>query len=46
MPSMSKKVLKVFRVLLNFAVEFDWIQTNPAATVKPVRIKSDGFHTW
>ena len=45
-PSMSNKVLKVLRVMLNFAVELDWIQVNPAATVKPLKIKSEGFHTW
>jgi integrase len=46
-PEQANTVLKVLRLLLNFGISIDMLQTNPASGVK--RFKSpnpDGIHAW
>jgi integrase len=46
-PEQANTVLKVLRLLLNFAISIDMLQNNPAKGVK--RFKSpnpDGYHAW
>jgi integrase len=45
-PEAANNLLKVLRVMLNYAVSIDMIATNPAAMVKRFRSRGEGFHTW
>ncbi len=45
-PEAANNLLKVLRVLLDYAVGQDMIASNPARGVKRYRNHSDGFHTW
>ena len=45
-PHAANNRLKVWRVLLNHAVEMDLIEVSPAVSVKPHRIEAGGFHCW
>lgn len=45
-PGAANNLLKVVRLMLEFAVADGWIDTNPAVGVKKVRGKSDGRHSW
>jgi integrase len=45
-PEAANNLLKVLRVLLSYAVSLDMITSNPAASVKKCRNRSDGFHRW
>jgi len=36
----------MIRTLMRFAVEEGWRKDNPTADVRPIRIRSEGFHTW
>lgn len=45
-PTAANNLLKVLRNLMAFAVDRDWRRDNPTTGVKPLRYKSDGFHSW
>jgi len=46
-PEAANNLLKVLRVLLNYAVEIGMIASNPALRVKSYRSRnSEGYHTW
>jgi integrase len=45
-PEAANNLLRVLRMMLNYAVSIDMIPSNPAAGVKGYRSKGDGFHTW
>jgi integrase len=45
-PGAANNLLKVLRVVLNFAVGEELIPRNPALAVKRYKTRSEGFHTW
>ncbi len=45
-PSARNNRLRMLRMLLNHALELDWIESNPTVGVKKMRSTSGGFHTW
>lgn len=45
-PNAANKLLERLKVLLDLAVDEGWRPDNPAARIKPYRIRSEGFHTW
>lgn len=45
-PAAANNLLKVLRYMLDFAVSRQMRPENPAAKVKPINYKTDGFHTW
>ena len=45
-PTAANNLLKVLRVLLNYAVNVEMIATNPAIGVKRYRIRGDGYPPW
>jgi integrase len=45
-PSAANNLLKRLRMILDYAVIIGMRDNNPAKVVKPIRIKSDGFHKW
>jgi integrase len=45
-PQAANNLLKVLRVLLNYAVDIGMIRSNPAIGVKSYESHGDGFHTW
>lgn len=45
-PSAANNFLKVLRWMMAFAVERNFRTDNPVIGIKPLRIESDGFHTW
>jgi integrase len=45
-PGAQRNLLRMLKMLLNFAVEMDIRPDNPAAGVRLAHAKGDGFHTW
>lgn len=45
-PEAANNLLKMIRRLMQFAIERDWRDTDPARDVRKVKHKSDGFHSW
>lgn len=45
-PAAANNLLRMFRILMPLAIKRGMIKVDPAAYVKPLKIKSDGFHTW
>lgn len=45
-PTAANNLVKVLRWLLDIAVSRQWRTDNPARGVRPLKIESDGFHTW
>jgi len=45
-PEAANSLLKVLRVILNYAVEDGMIPNNPAVGVKRYRSRGEGIHTW
>jgi integrase len=45
-PAAANNFLKVLRWMMTFAVERNLRPDNPVVGIKPLRIESDGFHTW
>ncbi len=45
-PNGAKNRIKVVRRVFNWAVEHDYVTSNPARDVKCVTAGSQGFHTW
>ena len=42
----ANDTIGVLRILLAFAVENEMLATNPALTIKPLRVESDGWAPW
>ena len=45
-PSDANKFLKCMSALMAFAVDRQWLQSNPARGVAKLAVKGQGFHTW
>jgi integrase len=45
-PEAANNLLKVLRVMLDYAVDIEMIPSNPAAGVKRYKSRGDGFHSW
>jgi integrase len=45
-PDAANNLLKVLKVLLNYAVSIEMIASNPAIGVKRYRSHGEGYHTW
>ena len=45
-PHQSNKLLKVMKRVLTLAIDEGMIESNPAAGMKPIPVKSEGFHAW
>lgn len=45
-PAAAHNYVRIMRALFAFAVDNDWVQTNPALAVKTVEPETDGHHTW
>lgn len=45
-PAAANNLLKVLRAMMRFAVDRNLIKVDPTNGVKPLRYKTDGFHTW
>jgi integrase len=45
-PEAANNLLKILRVMLDYAVSQDMIESNPAAKVKKYRSRGEGVHTW
>jgi hypothetical protein len=45
-PEAANNLLKVLHVLLDYAVDQEMIDSNPATGVKRYRSRGDGIHTW
>jgi integrase len=45
-PQAANNLLKVLRLLLNYAIEVDMLASNPAVGIKPYKSRKEGFHVW
>ncbi|WP_374576924.1 tyrosine-type recombinase/integrase [Phenylobacterium sp.] len=45
-PSAANNLLKVLRAVMKFGVERNMLKADPTAGVKPLKNKTEGFHTW
>lgn len=45
-PAAANSLIRILRWLMEFAVRRQMRNDNPAAAIKPIRYKTDGFHTW
>uniref|UniRef100_UPI0034A43039 tyrosine-type recombinase/integrase n=1 Tax=Dongia sp. TaxID=1977262 RepID=UPI0034A43039 len=45
-PAAANSLLKRLRALMQFALEADLIKTDPTFSVRPIRQKTAGFHSW
>jgi integrase len=45
-PEGANNLLKVLRVLLDYSMSIDMIESNPASGVKRYKSKGEGFHKW
>jgi integrase len=45
-PTDANKYLKASSALFRFAIDRQWLQANPAAGIKKLATKGEGFHTW
>jgi len=45
-PESANNLLKVLRVMLDYAISIDMIANNPAIGVRRYKSRSDGFHIW
>ena len=45
-PAAANNLLRMIRMLMRFAVEEGWRKDDPTLGVKPIKIRSEGFHTW
>jgi site-specific recombinase XerD len=39
-------LLAMLRILMTHAIDLEWRTDNPAKDVRPLKVKSDGFHSW
>lgn len=42
----ANNMIRVIRLVLDYAVDIEWIEVNPLAKVKGFKRESTGFHTW
>ena len=45
-PEAANNLIKLLRVMLNYAVDLGMIENNPAAGIKRYKNRGVGFHTW
>lgn len=45
-PTAANNLVKVLRWMMGFAVDRELRTDNPCVGVKPLKVESDGFHTW
>ncbi|WP_337996184.1 tyrosine-type recombinase/integrase [Oleispirillum naphthae] len=45
-PRKANQALDALRILLNYAVEIEIIDNNPATRIKPIRIDTEGWKPW
>jgi integrase len=45
-PEAANNLVKILRVMLNYAVELGMIESNPATDIERYKNRGDGFHTW
>ncbi|WP_167356427.1 tyrosine-type recombinase/integrase [Sulfitobacter delicatus] len=45
-PSAANNLRDRLRAILDLAVDLEWRNDNPVAFVKPLKVRSKGFHTW
>lgn len=45
-PVSANNMVKTLHMLMGFAVLRNLRQNNPAANIKPLKVKGDGWHTW
>jgi integrase len=45
-PSAANNLLKVLKLLLNYAISYEMLTVSPALGVKGYKIAGDGHHTW
>lgn len=45
-PEAANALVKALRQLFNFAVEYEYVQSNPAKSVPYLQSGSEGFYTW
>ena len=45
-PTAGNRLLSIIAILLDLALDLGWIESNPARTLKKLKHKSAGFHTW
>lgn len=45
-PGAANNLLRMFRLILGYAVEMELLEINPAMGVKKYSTKGDGFYTW
>lgn len=45
-PAAANRWLRLLKVLMQLAVEEGWRKDNPTSGIKPIKNKTDGFHTW
>ncbi|MFU8863265.1 MAG: tyrosine-type recombinase/integrase [Rhodobacterales bacterium] len=45
-PSAANNLRDRLRAIMDFAVDLEWRKENPVKTVKPLKVRSKGFHTW
>lgn len=45
-PAAANNLLKVLRALMRFAVERNWRPADPSRAVRPLKYRTEGWHTW
>jgi integrase len=45
-PVAARNFLSALRVLMDYCIVQEWRTDNPAQSVKPPQVKSDGYYTW
>ena len=45
-PEAANNLIKLLRVMLNYAVDLGMIESNPATSIKRYKNRGVGFHTW
>ena len=45
-PAVANKLLKALRAVFSWAVDTELVEHNPTRDLKPIRYRSDGFHSW
>jgi len=45
-PTAANRLLSILAILLDLALDLGWTRANPARTVKKLRHRGEGFHTW
>jgi integrase len=45
-PSAANNLRDRLKALMDLAVDLEWRKDNPVTSVKPLKVRSKGFHTW